>query len=169
MSDFSNNFHVARRSLSPAEMASSGVDGVDFVPGEQAWSQAGSRPIWRNSSNDGWVDGSGAVYGGPTVTGSQPGDGDTGVPKDAGTVHVTFSYPLDPETVKLTSFVLSINHTPFTQIGTNITISSDNRTISIDYPTLAALTEYKVHVTTDVLDFAGQPIDEVVQTFTTEA
>jgi hypothetical protein len=100
----------------------------------------------------------------PAVTGFTPVDNAIGVPVD-GDITVTFSKPIDGDTVTSGSFLVA-NGGP---VAGSVTVASNRRSATFDPDAnLEYLTEYSVSLTDGVTDRAGNPITPADSTFTTE-
>jgi hypothetical protein len=101
----------------------------------------------------------------PRVAGVSPVDGSTGIGQNA-TVILSFSKSLRPASVNNTTVALLAGGVP---LPSQITLSSDNRTVMVNAGTLPAAAVVTVVVTSDVKDLAGNSLADFRSQFTTAA
>lgn len=102
----------------------------------------------------------------PQITSIDPEDGASDVPINVA-IDLTFSEPLDINTIKTGSVVLSGG--AFSNLAWNFTMTGSNATLTPDNE-LQYGTEYTVRLTTEVADLAGNKLTQSFSSsFTTEA
>ncbi|MFN7962562.1 MAG: Ig-like domain-containing protein [Thermoanaerobaculia bacterium] len=115
-----------------------------------------------NSFSSSFVTGAGADTTAPQIQLVTPSDGATDVGPNAQVV-LTFSEPLDPNTVGGGSFDLFVNGD---RLNTSVSRSADNRTVILT-TTLPAASTVTVVATNDVKDLSGNTLADFSSTFTT--
>jgi hypothetical protein len=102
----------------------------------------------------------------PTVGAFAPPNGATGVARST-VVQVTFSERINPATVTSASFRLLVNST-FAQVAGDLVVAPDGRSATFTPAApLAATTQYRIEVNSDVTDLAAQRVSFAVAVFTT--
>jgi hypothetical protein len=102
---------------------------------------------------------------GPFVTAVNPPDGERGVPQ-AASIRLSFSEPVVPETVTLSS--LSLKKSDGTAVEGRVTVGSGNRSASfLPSSNLEPLTAYEVSATDAITDTSGNGLLPFTSSFTT--
>jgi RHS repeat-associated protein len=107
--------------------------------------------------------GSGSTTTGPTVVSVAPQNGATGIGTNAAVV-LTFSESLNSSTVTSSNIGILVNGTPLVP---SISISADNRTVTVNPYGVAASATVSVLVSNGVTDLYGNPATPFESTFTT--
>lgn len=100
----------------------------------------------------------------PTIVAVTPTNASTGISLNTPVV-LTFSKSLNPTTINATNFGLLLNGVPSTGFG--ISISADNRVVTLNANGLPASSTVTVVVTSGVTDLYGNPLANFESQFTT--